>query len=88
MTEKSFIRADAVAEELDVSKSYSYKFIKQLNDELSAKGYITIVAVSYTHLDVYKRQGTPNTAAAMHRGTSCTALAEMCIRDSSYIDNI
>lgn len=37
MTEKSFIRADEVAEELDVSKSYAYKVIKQLNDELSAK---------------------------------------------------
>lgn len=44
MTEKSFIRADEVAEELDVSKSYAYKVIKQLNDELSAKGYITTVA--------------------------------------------
>ena len=41
-TEKSFIRADEVAEELDVSKSYAYKVIKQLNDELSAKGYITV----------------------------------------------
>lgn len=28
MIEKSFIRADAVAEELDVSKSYGYKVIK------------------------------------------------------------
>ena len=37
MTEKSFIRADEVAEELDVSKSYAYKVIKQLNDELSVK---------------------------------------------------
>ena len=42
MTEKSFIRVDEVAEELDVSKSYGYKVIKQLNDELSAKGYITV----------------------------------------------
>ena len=42
MTEKSFIRADEVAEELDVSKSYAYKVIKQLNDELSTKGYITV----------------------------------------------
>ena len=42
MIEKSFIRADAVAEELDVSKSYGYKVIKQLNDELSAKGNITV----------------------------------------------
>ena len=42
MTEKSFIRAYEVAEELDVSKSYAYKVIKQLNDELSAKGNITV----------------------------------------------
>ena len=42
MTEKSFIRADEVAKELDLSKSYAYKVIKQLNDELSAKGYITV----------------------------------------------
>lgn len=27
MTEKSFIRVDEVAEELDVSKSYAYKVI-------------------------------------------------------------
>ena len=37
MIEKSFIRADEVAEELDVSKSYAYKVIKP---------------VSYTHLSV------------------------------------
>ena len=42
MTEKSFIRAGEVAEKLDVSKSYAYKVIKQLNDELSAKGYIIV----------------------------------------------
>lgn len=42
MTKKSFIRADEVAEKLDVLKSYAYKVIKQLNDELSAKGYITV----------------------------------------------
>lgn len=42
MTEKSFIRADSVAEELDVLKSYAYKVIKQLNDKLSAKGNITV----------------------------------------------
>lgn len=42
MTDKAFIRADEVAEELDVSKPYAYKIIRQLNDELSAKGYITV----------------------------------------------
>lgn len=47
MTEKSFIRVDEVAEELDVSKSYAYKVIKQLNDELSAKGYLLASTTIY-----------------------------------------
>lgn len=42
MTDKAFIRADEVAEELDVSKPYAYKIIRQLNNELNAKGYITV----------------------------------------------
>lgn len=42
MTDKTFMRADEIAEELDVSKAYAYKIIRQLNDELSAKGFITI----------------------------------------------
>lgn len=37
-----FIRVDEVAEELNVSKPYAYKLIRQLNDELKAKGFITI----------------------------------------------
>lgn len=37
-----FIRADDVAKELDVSKPYAYKIIRQLNDELKAKGFITV----------------------------------------------
>ena len=40
--ENKFIRADEVAKELDVSKPYAYKIIRQLNDELKAKGFITI----------------------------------------------
>ena len=40
--ENKFIRADEVAQELDVSKLRAYKLIRQLNDELKAKGYITI----------------------------------------------
>ena len=42
MTDKTFMRADEVAEELDVSKAYAYKIIRQLNDELSVKGFITV----------------------------------------------
>ena len=40
--ENMFIRADEVAQELDVSKPRAYKLIRQLNDELKAKGFITI----------------------------------------------
>ena len=40
--ENKFIRVDKVAKELDVSKPYAYKIIRQLNDELKAKGFITI----------------------------------------------
>ena len=41
-----FICAEEVAQELSVSKPYAYKLIRQLNEELKAKGFI----------DVYKRQ--------------------------------
>lgn len=54
MTDKTFMRADEVAEELDVSKAYAYKIIRQLNDELSAKGFITVAGrVSRQYFIVY-----------------------------------
>ena len=37
-----FICAEEVAQELSVSKPYAYKLIHQLNEELKAKGFITI----------------------------------------------
>ena len=37
-----FMRAEEVAQELEVSKTYAYKLIQQLNAELREKGYITI----------------------------------------------
>lgn len=40
--ENKFIRVDEVAKELDVSKPYAYKLIRQLNEGLKAKGFITI----------------------------------------------
>ena len=40
--ENRFICADDVARELDVSKPYAYKLIRQLNEELKAKGFVTI----------------------------------------------
>ena len=36
--ENKLMRASEVAKELDVSLSYAYKLIKQLNEELRQKG--------------------------------------------------
>ena len=50
MSENSFMRADDVARELGVSKSYGYKLIQRLNAERRKQGYITIsgrVSMSY-----------------------------------------
>ena len=38
----NFMRVRDVAEELGVSESYAYKIIRQLNEELEKKGFITI----------------------------------------------
>lgn len=40
--ENKFIRVDEVADELGVSRPYAYKLIRQLNEELKEKGFITI----------------------------------------------
>jgi len=37
-----FVTATELSEEIGVSKPYAYKIIKQMNDELELKGYITI----------------------------------------------
>jgi len=42
MAQAIFMKADEVQELLGVSKSEAYKIIKQLNDNLKARGYIVI----------------------------------------------
>ncbi len=37
-----FMRAEDVAKELGISKSFAYKLIRQLNQELKKKGFVTI----------------------------------------------
>ena len=37
-----FMRADEVAKELGLSRSYAYKLIRQLNQELKERGFLTI----------------------------------------------
>ena len=42
MESTSFMRVDEVAQELGISKSYSYKIVQKLNAELKEKGFMTI----------------------------------------------
>ena len=37
-----FLKVGEVAEILGISKSYAYKIVQRLNEELRAKGFITI----------------------------------------------
>ena len=37
-----FMRADEVAKELEISRSFAYKLIRQLNQELKERGFLTI----------------------------------------------
>lgn len=39
---KKYISAEELARELDVSKPFAYKLIREMNDELQKKGFITI----------------------------------------------
>ena len=40
--ETLFIKASEVAVVMDVSRAYAYRIVKQLNEELAAKGILTI----------------------------------------------
>ena len=40
MTDKNFMRVEDVARELDVSKSYAYKIVQKLNEELDSNAVI------------------------------------------------
>ncbi len=37
-----FVTADKVAKDLGVSKPFAYKLVRQMNDELNEKGYLTV----------------------------------------------
>lgn len=42
MTNKTFMTVEEVAVEMGVSKSYAYKIVKQLNEELQKLSYLTV----------------------------------------------
>ena len=50
MMKKPFLRAEDVAEILSISKPYAYKIIRELNEELKAKGYPVGHTVDHLHL--------------------------------------
>ena len=78
--ENKFIRAEEVAQELSVSKPYAYKLIRQLNEELKAKGFITItgrVNRQYFYERLYgagnpQRDTTMSCSAALHHNKTKT----------------
>lgn len=42
MNQKMFISAEEMATELGISKSFAYKLMREMNEELQKKGYLTI----------------------------------------------
>ena len=54
ITERKMLNAKQVAELLELSDSYAYKVIDQLNKELSKAGYLTISG-KVDSLYLYKR---------------------------------
>ena len=42
VTNRTFMTVEEVTAELGVSKSYAYKIVKQLNEELQKLGYLTV----------------------------------------------
>ena len=37
-----FVRAEEVSQELGISKPYAYKLVREMNEELRQKGFLTI----------------------------------------------
>lgn len=42
MDNKTFLTVEEVANELNVSKSYAYKIVRELNIEMKKLGYLTV----------------------------------------------
>ena len=49
MTNRTFMTVEEVAAELGVSKSYAYKIVKKLHDELQKLGYLTVAGRGNTN---------------------------------------
>ena len=42
MSKELFVRAEEVSKELGISKPYAYKLVREMNEDLKQKGFITI----------------------------------------------
>lgn len=42
MKEELFIKVEEIAKDLGVSKPYAYKLVREMNEELKGKGFMTI----------------------------------------------
>lgn len=42
MKKELFVKAEEIAAELGVSKPYAYKLVREMNEELKRKGFMTI----------------------------------------------
>ena len=60
MSNTVFIRAEEMAEELQISKALAYRMIKQWNEELRQRGYTTVrgrVSRRYYEEQIYGMNG-------------------------------
>ena len=60
MSNTVFIRAEEMAEELQISKALAYRMIKQWNEELRQRGYTTVrgrVSRRYYEEQIYGMSG-------------------------------
>jgi transposase len=61
MASSVFIKADEIAEELEISKALAYRMIHKWNEDLKAKGYTTVqgrVSRQYYKEQLYGLSGT------------------------------
>ena len=52
--ENSFMRVEEVARELGVSRSFAYRVIRQMNQELQSRGFLTIAG--RVHRDYFRER--------------------------------
>ena len=55
MNNTLFVTAGDIAEELGISKPFAYKLVRQMNEELDAKGFLTIAGRIKRRLILYNK---------------------------------